>query len=361
MNANAVAARFEIPYRACLDNDGNLIGPLPQFAQDAELLRQIYRMMVRARTFDAKAVNLQRTGKLGTYPSCLGHEATHVGVGAAMLPDDVLFTVYREIGAKFWRGVDMHSVLLYWGGDERGTLYPSTPQDFPFCVPIGSQMPQAAGAAFAMQIRGEPRCVLVFVGDGGTSQGAFYEALNFAGAKTLPLVCVIVNNGWAISVPVRQQTAAQTLAQKALAAGIPALQIDGNDALIVCETVGEALARARGGGGPTVIEALTYRLADHTTSDDASRYRDSVQVEAAWALEPIARFRKFLSARALWDDAAEGALKRELGEQVDAAVHRYLATPKQSTDTMFDFLYAELPQHLQAQRDEARRYAVRRA
>jgi pyruvate dehydrogenase E1 component alpha subunit len=360
MSANAVAARFEIPYRACLDQDGNLIGPLPQFAQDDALLVRIYRMMMRARAFDAKAVNLQRTGKLGTYPSCLGQEATHVGVGAAMRPEDVLFTVYREIGTKFWRGVDMHSVLLYWGGDERGTLYPSTPQDFPFCVPIGSQMPQAAGAAFALQIRAEPRCVLAFVGDGGTSQGAFYEAINFAGAKALPLVCVIVNNGWAISVPVRAQTAAQTLAQKAVAAGVPALQVDGNDVLIVREAVSEALARARGGGGPTVIEALTYRLADHTTSDDASRYRDSAEVEAAWAREPMVRFRKFLNARGLWDDAAEEALKREHGEQIEAAVRQYLATPRQSSDTMFDFLYAELPPNLRAQRDEARRYAALR-
>jgi pyruvate dehydrogenase E1 component alpha subunit len=360
MSSATVAARFEIPYRACLDDDGNPIGELPAFVQDTQLLRRMYRMMVGARAFDAKAVNLQRTGKLGTYPSCLGQEATHVGVGAAMLPEDVLFTVYREIGTKFWRGVDMHSVLLYWGGDERGTLYARTPQDFPFCVPIGSQMPQAAGAAFAMQIRGEPRCALAFIGDGGTSQGAFYEAINFAGAKALPLVCVIVNNGWAISVPVRQQTAAQTLAQKAIAAGVRALQIDGNDALIVRETVGEALALARGGGGPTVIEALTYRLADHTTSDDASRYRDQQEVQAAWKREPIARFRKFLSARGLWDEADEAALKREQGEQIEAAVTQYLATPRQSSDAMFDYLYAELPPHLQAQREQARRYAALR-
>ena len=148
-------ARFEIPYRACLGRDGSPLGALPDFAADTELLRAMYRMMVRARTFDTKAVNLQRTGKLGTYPSCLGQEATHVGVGAAMRPSDVLFTVYREIGTKFWRGVDMLDILLYWGGDERGTLYRRAPQDFPFCVPIGSQMPQAAGAALAMQIRGE--------------------------------------------------------------------------------------------------------------------------------------------------------------------------------------------------------------
>src|SRR5579863_9612338 len=143
------AARFEIPYRACLSPEGQLLDEAAALPEPP-LLQRMYRMMVRARLFDAKAVNLQRTGKLGTYPSCLGQEAIHVGVGAAMRPEDVLFTVYREIGAKFWRGVDMYSVLMYWGGDERGTLYTRNAEDFPFCVPIGSQMPQAAGTAFAM-------------------------------------------------------------------------------------------------------------------------------------------------------------------------------------------------------------------
>src|ERR1700690_1699654 len=324
MGEHTIVAHFDILYRACLDSDGAPLGALPAWVEDGELLRRMYRMMVRARTFDTKAVNLQRTGKLGTYPSCLGHEATHVGVGAAMHSDDVLFTVYREIGTKFWRGVELLDILLYWGGDERGTRYARSPQDFPFCVPIGSQMPQAAGAALAYQIRGEDRCALVFIGDGGTSQGAFYEAINFAGVKRLPLVCVIVNNRWAISVPVQAQTAAQTLAQKAVAAGIPGVQVDGNDALIVRETVAAALARARGGGGPTVIEALTYRLSDHTTSDDASRYRPAGELEAAWLLDPIPRLRGFLSARGWWDEAQEESWRRACAQEIEAAVQRYL-------------------------------------
>jgi pyruvate dehydrogenase E1 component alpha subunit len=361
MNPGSVVARFEIPYRACLAPDGSACGPLPEFAREPEPVRAMYRAMLRARAFDAKAMNLQRTGQLGTYPSCLGHEATHVGAGAAMLPGDTLFSVYREIGAKFWRGVELADVLLYWGGDERGTRYAHTPQDFPFCIPIGSQMPQAAGTALAYQIRGEPRCVLVFIGDGGTSQGAFYEAINFAGAKALPLVCVIVNNRWAISVPVRAQTAAQTLAQKAVAAGIPGLQIDGNDALIVRATVAEALERARGGGGPSVIEALTYRLGDHTTSDDASRYRPAGELEAAWGLDPIPRLRSFLSERGWWDEAQEQSWRRACAQEIDTAVQLYLATPKQSSDAMFDYLYAELPPALRAQREDARRYAGRKS
>jgi len=356
--AERVVASFEIHFRACLGEGGKPLGRLPGFVEDANLLRRMYQMMVRARAFDAKAINLQRTGKLGTYPSCLGHEATQVGIGAAMHADDVLFTVYREIGIKFWRGVELLDILLYWGGDERGTQYRNAPQDFPFCIPIGSQMPQAAGAALAMQIRGEARCAVACVGDGGTSQGAFYEAINLAGVKRLPLVCVIVNNGWAISVPVSAQTAASTLAQKAVAVGVPALQIDGNDILIVREAVGEAVERARSGGGPTIIEALTYRLSDHTTSDDATRYRSSEEVEAARRREPIARMRNFLQARALWDETQEQEFKRRCAEEIEAAVSQYLATPKQSTDAMFDYLYAQLPANLRAQREEARRYAA---
>jgi len=358
MSSGRIAAEFQIAYRACLASDGTPCGPLPSFADDGELLRRLYRAMVRARVFDAKAVNLQRTGKLGTYPSCLGHEASHIGVASAMRSEDVLFTVYREVGTKLWRGVEMLDVLLYWGGDERGTCYRRAPLDFPFCIPIASQMPQAAGAALALQIRGEPRCVLAFIGDGGTSQGAFHEALNLAGVKRLPLVCVIVNNRWAISVPVSAQTAARTLAQKAIAAGIPACQVDGNDVLIVRETVAAALERARRGDGPTVIEALTYRLSDHTTSDDASRYRDAAEVDAARRIEPLLRTRAFLEARGLWGEADETALRRECGEEVDAAVKQYLATPKQSTDTMFDYLYAQLPPALRAQREDARRYSA---
>jgi len=358
MSGHTIVAHFEIPYRACLDADGAPLGPLPAWTEDGELLRRMYRMMVRARTFDTKAVNLQRTGKLGTYPSCLGHEATHVGVGAAMHSDDVLFTVYREIGTKFWRGVELLDILLYWGGDERGTVYQRAAQDFPFCVPIGSQMPHAAGAALAMQIRDQRRCAVAFIGDGGTSQGAFYEAINFAGVKALPLVCVIVNNRWAISVPVAAQTAAATLAQKAVAAGIPAVQIDGNDLLVVREVVGAAVERARSGGGPTVIEALTYRLSDHTTSDDATRYRSADEVAEARRLEPIARTRNFLQARGLWNEAEEQALKAASTEEVEAAVKQYLATPKQSTDAMFDYLYAQLTPSLRAQRELARRYAA---
>ncbi|HZF26174.1 MAG TPA: pyruvate dehydrogenase (acetyl-transferring) E1 component subunit alpha [Steroidobacteraceae bacterium] len=349
-------AEFEIKHHQLLDANGRLTGPLPEFARDPAELVRMYQLMTLVRTFDTKAVNLQRTGKLGTYASCLGHEATHVGAGAAMKSEDVLVPVYREYGAQFWRGVKMSDVLLYWGGDERGSNYEVAKQDYAWCVPIGTQALHAAGAAMAFKVRGEKRCVLAFIGDGGTSQGAFYEAMNVAGARSLPVVFVIVNNKWAISVPISSQTAAATLAQKAVAAGIPGVQVDGNDTIAVRHVVGQALGLARNGGGPALIEAITYRLSDHTTADDASRYRPADEVKNAWKVEPLIRLRKYLVDTGAWSEAQEAELKAECSKRVEAAVEEYTHTGKQSTDAMFDFLFARPPRHLQEQREQARKY-----
>src|SRR6202167_4169541 len=284
-------AEFKIEYKRILDFKGALVAKPPAFATDYEEVRGMYRAMTRERLFDAKAVNLQRTGQLGTYASSLGHEATHIGVGAAMRPEDVLAPVYREIGTQMWRGVTMLEILTYWGGDERGNDFAGPRADFAWCVPIATQTLHAAGAAMAFKVRKEPRCALTYIGDGGTSEGAFYEALNLAGARALPVVFVIVNNGWAISVPTKSQTAAQTLAQKAVAAGIPGIQVDGNDVFAVREVVGDALEAARLGEGPRLMGALTSGLSDHTTSEAASRYRPAQEVKDAWALEPLIRLR----------------------------------------------------------------------
>jgi pyruvate dehydrogenase E1 component alpha subunit len=347
-------AEFTIRYEQLLTPEGVAAGELPPFARDPEEILRMYRLMTLVRIFDAKAVNLQRTGQLGTYASCLGHEAAHVGVGAALRPEDVLAPVYREYGSQLWRGVTMQEILMYWGGDERGNDFAGPRHDFAWCVPIATQTLHAAGAAMAFKIRDEKRCALAYIGDGGTSEGAFYEALNVAGAGALPVIFVIVNNGWAISLPVAAQTAARTLAQKAVAAGIPGMQVDGNDVFAVRKTVSAALDRARAGGGPSVIEALTYRLSDHTTADDAARYRSEREVKEAWALEPLLRLRRYLRNGGLWDDAREQSLQRDCIAEVDAAVSGYLNTPKQSTDSMFDNLHATLPRHLIPQRADAR-------
>ncbi|MET0291225.1 MAG: pyruvate dehydrogenase (acetyl-transferring) E1 component subunit alpha [Steroidobacteraceae bacterium] len=349
-------AEFQISYLQRMDADGRVHGELPAFARDDAELVKMYRLMTLCRLFDAKTINLQRTGKLGTYAPCTGQEATHVAVGAAMRAEDVLFPVYREYGTQIWRGVTLAEILVYWGGDERGTNFQGPREDFPWCVPIASQAPHAAGAAMAFKVRKQPRCAVAYIGDGGTSQGAFYEAVNLAGARALPVVFVIVNNGWAISIPVSEQTAAKTLAQKAIAGGVRGVQVDGNDAIAVREVMEESLARGRAGEGPTVVEALTYRLSDHTTADDATRYRPAGELEAAWAREPLVRLRKLLEVRGAWDAPQEERLRADCASQIEAAVQQYFAQPRPATDSMFASLYANPPSGLQEQRDTAKRY-----
>jgi pyruvate dehydrogenase E1 component alpha subunit len=358
-NSSVPVAEFKIEYRRILDPKGHLVAPLPSFAADSEEVLRMYRAMTRVRMFDAKAINLQRTGQIGTYPSSVGHEATHIGVGAAMRPEDVLAPVYRECGTQLMRGVTMTEMLLYWGGDERGNDFAGARHDFAWCVPIATQTLHAAGAAMAFKVRKEPRCALSYIGDGGTSEGAFYEAINLAGVRALPIVFVIVNNGWAISVPVAMQTATQTLAQKAVAAGIPGVQVDGNDVLAVRQVVSDALETARQGGGPCLIEALTYRLSDHTTADDASRYREAEEVREAWALEPLIRTRRYLLERGVWSEKQEQALLQECSAEVEAAVSEYSGIAKQSSEAMFDHLFAELPHHLREQCATAQRYGAK--
>ena len=220
-------------------------------------------------------------------------------------------------------------------------------------MPVASHVPHAAGVALALKLRGEARAVLCIVGDGATSKGDFYEALNVAGVWQLPLVVLIDNNQWAISVSRAAQTEAGTLAQKAIAAGIPGEQVDGNDVIAVHDSVARALATARGGGGASLIEALTYRLSDHTTADDAGRYRDDAEVSQHWHDEPIARLRQYLVSQGIWNREAEEHALADAAAEIERAAETYLATPPQPVSAMFDYMFAELPGSLRAQRAEA--------
>ena len=350
-------ATFEIGYTQFVNPEGEPTQPLPDFAQEPAALIALYRAMVLARAFDAKAIALQRTGKIGTFASALGQEAVGVGVASAMRPEDVLVPSYRDHPAQFLRGVTMTESLLYWGGDERGSGFAGPRHDFANCVPIATQVCHAVGAAYAFKLRREPRAAVCLLGDGGTSRGDFYEGLNMAGVWQVPMVLIVNNNQWAISVPRSMQSAAQTLAQKAIAAGIEGRQVDGNDIIAVRHATDEALAKARAGGGPTLIEALTYRLGDHTTADDATRYRNAETVRQQWQFEPIARLRNYLARSGTWDKGKEEALQSECAEQVSRAVDDYLAVPAPGPDAMFDFLYATLPAALEEQRNAARRFA----
>ena len=348
-----IAAQFQIEYLQYLGPDGVPVAELPQAFSDAKALLPLFKQMLFVRTFDAKAIALQRTGKLGTYASSLGHEATHVGIGASMQPEDVFAPSYREYGAQFMRGVRPREVLLYWGGDERGNDFVGPRNDYPWCVPISTQCLMAAGAALSFKLRKQNRLAVATCGDGGSSKTDFYAALNSAGAYKLPLILCVVNNGWAISVPRSAQTGAQTLAQKGIAGGLHCLQVDGNDLIAVLEGMRRAVARARSGEGGSVIEFMTYRLHDHTTADDARRYRGEDEVKAAWAREPLTRLRSYLTAQKLWDEAQEQAWAEDCGKRVDEEINAYLQTPVQPVEAMFDHLYADPPPDLLTQRAAA--------
>ena len=330
--------------------DGRSVQELPDGARDGEALTSLYRGMVMTRAFDEKAVALQRTGRLGTFAASLGQEAVSVGAASAMRPDDVLLPSFREQGAMLWRGVTPTELFLYWGGDERGSKFSKALHDFPISIPVASHATQAVGVALAMKLRKAPRAALAIMGDGATSKGDFYEAINVAGVWGVPLVMLISNNQWAISVPVNRQTAAETIAQKAVAAGIASARVDGNDVVAVRAAVESALARARSGEGPTLIEAVTYRLCDHTTVDDASRYRSDEEVSEHWRADPLARLRTYLSEEGLWSKPEEEKLLEECRKDIDAAAEEYLATPPLDPELMFAFTFATLPKDLEEQR-----------
>ncbi len=341
---------FKVEYHQFLDPDGEPTGSLPPLAEDTETLHALYKNMIYTRLYDERAIALQRTGRIGTFASSLGQEAVGAGVGHAMRSEDVIVPSFRENGALLFRRFRVRDLLLYWGGDERGMANPDLGDDFPICVPISTHTTQAAGVAFAIKYRKQPRVVVCLLGDGGTSKGDFYEAINLAGVWNLPLVFVVNNNQWAISVPRSLQSRSETLAQKAIAAGIPGIQIDGNDPLAVRHYVAEAIEQARGGGGPTLIEAISYRLCHHTTADDATRYRSDEELEAHRKLDPVPRLKKFMEARQIWSDEQETTLIRECKAEIEQEVQHYLDSAPANPQSMFDSLYAELPQELHQQR-----------
>lgn len=344
----------QIPYTGLLDVQGQPLGELPGWVDDSELLLELYSQMNLVRVFDQKCIALQRTGQIGTYASTLGQEAIGTALGRAMTANDVLIPYYRDTAVQLQRGVAMQDILLYWGGDERGSAWtsPTAAQDFPICVPIATQACHACGVASAFRIRQQPRVAVTTCGDGATSKGDFLESLNLAGVWQLPLVFVVNNNQWAISVPRSMQSAAPTLAHKALSAGIPGEQVDGNDVLAVYDRLSAAIERARAGKGPTLVECVTYRLGDHTTSDDASRYRSADELAEAWKREPIGRLQRFLHQQKLWDEQREQALQQQLSEQVNTAVEAFRNIAEVDPAAAFDHLYQQLPDTYRTQREE---------
>ena len=353
--AGEVVAQFEVRLRRIVDADGTALSPLPEALRAGEALRHMYQVMCETRAIDRKAVALQRSGQLGTYASCLGQEAVGTGLALAMQDRDILVPAYRDYAAQFLRGVPPEQTLLYWAGDERSMNFPAgTPahHDFPFSVPISTHVPHAVGIAYALKLKREDRVAIACCGDGATSRGDFYEAISCARVWNLPLVFLVSNNQWAISMPRARQTGAATLAQKAIAGGIEGLQVDGNDVIAMRQELGNAIEAARQGQGPRLIEALTYRLHDHTTADDARRYRDEAEVEQAWDRCPIKRLRELMVALGEWDETREQALGEACEARAEAVAKAYLDTAPDLPTAMFDSLYAELPAAMAAQRAE---------
>jgi pyruvate dehydrogenase E1 component alpha subunit len=347
-------ASFTVSHLQVVDEEGRVDAALEP-ALEPEQLLGIYRAMVRAREADQRMLKLQRQGRLGTFPPCTGQEAVSVGAAFAMGERDWMVPAYRELGGRLARGEPLDLTLTYYNGYEEGSHYPVERRILPTQVILGSQVPHAVGLAYAMRYQGEEdTAVVCFNGDGATSQGDFHEGLNFAGVWRAPVVFICQNNGWAISIPRSAQTGSATIAQKAIAYGFPGVQVDGNDVLAVYRATSEALARARAGEGPTLIEAVTYRLMMHTTADDPKKYRGSEEEERWWARDPIPRFRRYLEGKGLWDDDRQQALLDELKREVDEAVQRVeqMAVGRDGVkpDAPFDHVYGTENEEVAAQR-----------
>lgn len=349
--ALTTVAEFKIQRLEVLDPEGRIDESVPLDITDAKAL-ELYRKMVEIRAFDERALKLQRQGRLGTYPQILGQEATQIVPALCLRKDDWLVPTYRGQGAYFARGMPLRYSLLYWGGDDRGVKFPDENNDLIFAIPVGSHMTQAMGLAWAAKLQGKDSVALCWLGDGASSKGDFHEALTFAGVHKLGLIMFIENNQYAISVPRSIQCAAQTLAQKASGYGAHGLQVDGNDALAVYKAVSEAVARGRRGEGPTVIEAVTYRLGHHTTADDASRYRSEAEVEEWRRKDPVARMRKYLTSRGALDGAKDQEILRKAEEMINAEIAEYEKFPKPNPLDMFAHNYHTAPWHLIEQRAE---------
>ncbi|MGD0636800.1 MAG: pyruvate dehydrogenase (acetyl-transferring) E1 component subunit alpha [Nitrososphaerales archaeon] len=324
-------------------------------------LRRFYELMLLTRTFDSQAVNLQRQGRIGFYVPCEGEEAAEVGSALALRPADWLFPDYRASGVMISRGMALDTILAqlmassediskgrsmpsHYGSRALNTVPPSSP--------LCTQLPHAVGVALAAKIRGDDIATMAYFGDGGTSSNDFHSALNFAAVFKTPTVFFCRNNGYAISTPVTQQTATDSLAIKASAYGIEGVRVDGNDVMAVYAATKMALEKARSGGGPTLIEAVTYRIGAHSTSDDPTRYRDPREVELMRSKDPVARFGDYLRERGVWTDEDESDARQSMHDLVKEAVARAEKFPHPDVRSLFDDVYSEQTWNLRAEADE---------
>lgn len=329
---------YSIKYLQILDEKGDHDDSLMPRLLDSDIKR-IYELFILSRTFDHHALSLQREGRIGTYASILGQEASQIGSAFAIERSDWVFPSFREMGVYITMGYPIHMLFQYWSGDERGMRCPDNLNIFPLCVPVGTQVPHAVGAAMAAKYKKDKIAVICYFGDGGTSKGDFHEGFNIAGVFKLPVVFICQNNQWAISVPREKQTASKTLAQKAFSYGFEGIQVDGNDVFAVYKATKDALDKARDGGGPTFIECFTYRMGDHTTADDASRYRSKEEVEAWRAKDPILRLKLFMEKRRLWTEEYQKEIEDKASDVINEAVKTAESIEPQNPKDMFKYTY----------------------
>src|SRR5437763_8357998 len=341
-----------VPYQI-LDPEGNLVGEMPNLS--AERMISLYRFMQLGRVFANKIIALQRQGRATTFGSLAGQEATAVGLAAPLQPQDWLTTSYREIASLLVRGVPLATLVYSFRGFTPEN-YPRETHCSPVQIVIGTQMLHAVGLAMAAKIAGDPTVAVGVCGDGATSEGDFNEALNFAGVFQAPVVLVVQNNGWAISVPRHKQSAALTLASRGTGFGLPSVLVDGNDILAVYTVMQQAIERARGGQGPTLVETLTYRVGAHTTSDDPTRYRRADEVELWRTKDPLARFQRFLMSRNMLTEEEDRQIIAAVEEELNEAVRVAEAMPPMAPDSFFDYTSATLPPRLQEQRSDLLRH-----
>jgi pyruvate dehydrogenase E1 component alpha subunit len=330
-----------------LDKDGNLVGEDPGL--DDDVLKDMFWWMLYGRMADDKAIKLQRQGRLGTYAPGTGQEGAQVGSALAMGEDDWLFPAFRELPSYMIRGLPFENNLLYFMGDVRGNRVPEGTRSFPIFVPVSTQVPIAAGFAYARMVKGERSAVVCYLGDGGTSEGDFHEGMNFAGVFKAPVVYVVQNNQWAISVSRKRQTASLTIAQKGEAYGFPGIYVDGNDVIAVYLATKEALDRAKRGEGPTFIEAFTYRRLMHTTADDPTRYRTEEEQKDWERKDPIRRMREFLRNKGIWTKDWEKELEEKAKKLIKGSVSRAESLPDLKPEDLFEHMYEELPENLREQ------------
>lgn len=343
-----------------LDDDGSVAAGRLSTISDEVLLRA-YREMKRLRVLDARMMLLQRQGRIGFYGTCTGQEATPIASALALEKDDWVFQALRESSMMLVRGFPIERYIAQIFGNAldvlKGRMQPShmaarMVNQVSWSSCIGPQLPQAVGAAWAAKLKGEPRVVLGFLGDGATSQPDFHNALNFAAVYRVPCVTICQNNHWAISVPASKQSASATFAIKGRGYGVPSYRVDGNDFLAVYQVIKHCVDTARAGGGPSFVECVTYRIGAHSSSDDPTRYRSQAEVDAWIAKDPKNRLQRHLTTRGLWDDAREEALEHELNADIGAAIAEVERHGAPDRETLFDDVYAELPWHLEEQRAE---------